>query len=275
VARLTALANRGLGNILAPVTLARPTLREWLEEQPFTLALSAGFFGFFAHTGMLAALEEAALLPVRVSGASAGALVGGLWAAGLDSADLSRELTELTRDDFWDPGIGLGLLRGRKFRARLEQLLPVREFTDCRVPAALSVYDIFSRSTRVIESGRLAPAIQASCTLPGLFQPMWHAGRPLLDGGILDRPGLLGVEHGARVLHHHLASRSPWRRKDSAALAPPRRASLVSVVLDGIPRSGPFRLGEGVRALGAARASMRRALDEPVDDGVVRVAVDS
>ncbi|MCY1010611.1 hypothetical protein OV079_34610 [Nannocystis pusilla] len=25
--------------------------REWLAAEPFTLALSAGFFGFFAHTG--------------------------------------------------------------------------------------------------------------------------------------------------------------------------------------------------------------------------------
>jgi NTE family protein len=266
---------RAPGNILPPVTRARPPLRDWLEERPFTLALSAGFFGFFAHTGMLSALEEAGLLPVRVSGASAGALVGGLWAAGLDAPELTRELTELTRDDFWDPGIGLGLLRGQKFQARLERLLPVDDFAHCRVPAALSVYDVLTRSTRVLESGRLAPAIQASCTLPGLFQPKWHRGRPLLDGGILDRPGLSGVEEGARVLHHHLASRSPWRRKGSAALAPPRRASLVAVVLDGVPRTGPFRLAEGVRALRVARAAMQRALDEPVDDGVVRVTVES
>ena len=34
-------------------------LRDWLEAEPFTLALSAGFFGFFAHTGLILALEEA------------------------------------------------------------------------------------------------------------------------------------------------------------------------------------------------------------------------
>ncbi len=37
-----------------------PTLREWLSEEPFSLALSAGFFGFFAHAGFVSALEERA-----------------------------------------------------------------------------------------------------------------------------------------------------------------------------------------------------------------------
>jgi NTE family protein len=270
-----ALANTKRGPILAPVTATKPALRDWLAQEPFTLAMSAGFFGFFAHSGMLGALEEAGLLPAAVSGASAGALVGGLWASGLDAAALTEELCQLRREDFWDPGVGLGLLRGKRFRARLEALLPVREFSNCRVPAALSVYDVLTRTTRVLRSGQLAPAIQASCTLPGLFQPTWHDGRPLLDGGILDRPGIEGVTSGTRVLHHHLSSRSPWRRKESAALAPPRRPELVAVVLDGLPRSGPFRLGEGVRALDAARRSMRRALERPVNDGVVRIAVDS
>src|SRR5688572_12161512 len=101
--------------------------------------MSAGFFGFFAHTGMLAALEAAGLRPKRVTGASAGALVGGLWAAGLDTRSISEELLRLRREDFWDPAPGLGLLKGELFRARLESLLPVPEFEDCRVPAALSV----------------------------------------------------------------------------------------------------------------------------------------
>ena len=34
-----------------------PTLREWLRERPFSLALSSGFFGFFAHTGLVTVLQ--------------------------------------------------------------------------------------------------------------------------------------------------------------------------------------------------------------------------
>jgi NTE family protein len=254
--------------------LTQTTLREWLAAEPFALAMSAGFFGFFAHTGFVAELEDAGLLPHRVSGASAGALVGGLWAAGLDAASLRDELLALRRADFWDPRPGLGLLRGRLFRARLERLLPVDDFARCRVPAALSVYDVFRRRTRVIASGQLAPAIQASCTLPGLFHPTWHEGRPLLDGGILDRPGLSGLPSGTRVLHHHLASRSPWRKRNSPALDAPKQPGLVAVVVEGLTRVGPFRLEHGAHALEQARLGLRRALDRPVNGGVVRVGID-
>ena len=63
---------------------------DWLSEEPFTLLSSAGFFGFFAHAGLLAALEQTGLSPRRVAGASAGALAGGLWAAGSCASGSSR-----------------------------------------------------------------------------------------------------------------------------------------------------------------------------------------
>ncbi len=246
----------------------KPTLREWLAEEPFSLGMSAGFFGFFAHTGVMTVLEDAGLHPRRVTGASAGALVGGLWAAGLDAVTLRDELVRLRREDFWDPRPGFGLLAGRLFRERLQQLLPVADFHQARTPVALSVFDLLSRRTRALDSGALAPAIQASCTLPGLFHPTWHEGRPLLDGGILDRAGLAGMPAGERVLHHHLASRSPWRRKNSAALDIPSRPGLVALVIRGLPRVGPFRLEQGIKAFEAARQAAQSALGRSADSVV-------
>lgn len=262
----------------APSAMLRPmapaTLRSVLLEAPFTLAMSSGFFGFFAHAGFLSVLEDEGLLPEALAGSSAGALVTGLWAAGVDATAQRDELFRLRREDFWDPRPGLGLLRGRLFRQRLESMLPVTQFDACRRPLTVSVFDVFTRSTKALSAGDLAPAIQASCTLPGLFQPTWHDGRPLLDGGILDRPGVHGVPQGRRVLHHHLASRSPWRRVGSDALTPPRRDGLVAVVIHGIPRVGPFRLPEGKRAFHAAARGLRRALDANVKGGVVSVEVE-
>jgi NTE family protein len=247
----------------------RVTLREWLRAEPFTLVLSSGFFGFFAHAGVLGVLEEEGLLPARLAGSSAGALVGGLWAAGLPAAEIRRALLSLRRADFWDPWPGPGLLRGRLFRARLEAMLPVRTFEACRAPLAVSVFDLLGRRTRVLAAGPLPSAIHASCALPFLFQPVLIGGRPLLDGGIADRPGLAGVPESARVLHHHLASRSPWRRRGSPALAVPSRPGLTALVIAGIPRSGPFRLEAGVRACASAAAGARRALDSEIVAGTV------
>lgn len=253
---------------------AHPTLRDWLTRQPFTLAMSSGFFGFFAHAGVLCTLEAENLLPARVAGSSAGALVTGLWAAGLSGAELAARLRALKRADFWDPALGPGLLRGRRFRELLQSLLPVSTFAECKVPAAVSVFDAVARRTKVFTDGELAPAIQASCTVPLLFQPVIHQGRPLFDGGLLDRPGLAALSPGERVFHHHLSSRSPWRSHSS--VTPPVRPNLVSFVARGLPRSGPFRLEAGRRAFESARTATRTALDLHVDDsGLLQIEVTS
>ncbi|MGE0321954.1 MAG: patatin-like phospholipase family protein [Polyangiaceae bacterium] len=252
--------------------MARELLGEWLSREPFALTMSSGFFGFFAHAGVLRALEHAELTPRAVSGSSAGALVTGLWAAGLGAEAIEDELMRLEREHFWDPSVGLGLLRGERFRDKLESLLPVARFEDCRVPAAISVFDVYSRETRVMREGALAPAIRASCTLPFLFQPMWHDGRPLLDGGILDRPGLAGMGH-ERLLYHHLASKSPWRRRGSVALQVPQRAGLCALVIEELQRVNPFQLRRGRKAFRQAEDATRRALELPVHAGEVRVRV--
>ncbi len=251
--------------------MAAQTLREWLQEKPFGLSMSSGFFGFFAHAGFATALYDAGLVPARFSGSSAGAMVASGLAAGLSPSTFEEELCALKRQDFWDPWPGFGLLRGRKFRRKLESLLPVSTFEDCPHPLAVSVFDLLSRQTRVVEKGPLPIAVAASCTFPFLFQPVWFGARPVIDGGVLDRPGLEGMPKSEeRVLYHHLSSRSWWRRQKSAGLRIPSRDGLCALVIDGLPRSGPTKLHLGPVAFKAARDATVRALDLPAGD-VVRL----
>lgn len=235
-----------------------PTVRDWLSEGPFTLVLSAGFFGFYAHAGALQAIVEAGLSPARVTGASAGALVGGLFAGGVPDRDIIDELVALRREHFWDPAPGAGLLRGRLFRERVRRMLRRHTFADAIVPAALSTWDVRTRRTVVQRSGDLATAICASCAFPLLLQPVRIAGRPQLDGGIADRPAHASLAEGERVLFHHLPEQSIWRI-GSKPIAP--RDGRVTVAPPGLPRLSPFRLEEGPRAIARAREHMRRALD--------------
>jgi NTE family protein len=242
--------------------MTTPTLADWLAQEPFTLAMSSGFFGFFAHAGVLEALVEAGHVPRRVVGSSAGALVAGAYGAGVPPPELARELCAVRRAEFWDPGPGLGLLRGRRFRARLHALMGERRLEDAVLPTTLVVHDVLAHRPVPRGFGSMAAVIHASCAVPGLFQPVWLEGRPFLDGGILDRPALTALSPGERTLHHHLASRSPWRRK----LEVPRRDNLVALVLGGLPRSGPFALPAGPVAYARAREATRAALRQPVGE---------
>jgi NTE family protein len=246
------------------------TLASWLAGRPFGLAMSSGFFSFYAHTGMLSALLARGLVPAHVAGSSAGAMVAGMWAAGLAPEQLAEELQRLRRDDFWDPALGAGLLAGKKFDAILRRLLPRDRIEDCPVPVRISVFDIVRRRTHVLVRGDLATAIRASCAVPGMFQPVWtelpHGKRPCWDGGILDRAGIAEMPAG-RLLFHHIAAPAPWSRAEPAI---PERADMVSLVLQKLPRPHPWAMDEGRRAVGIAREATERALDREVDAGVVR-----
>jgi len=241
------------------------TLADWLADQPFTLTMSSGFFGFFAHAGMLLALQEHGLVPARITGASAGALVGCARASGLDARATLDALLALRRDDFWDPALGLGLLRGERFRTHLARLLPVSDFGQCALPFAVSIHEWATRRTRVVSSGALVPAVYASCAVPLLFHPQRIDGMLCADGGIADRWGLAGTRDGERVFYHHIVSRSPWRRAGSPSLVVPQRRNLAALELFDLPRSGPSKLALGADIAERARRATQHALRSPLN----------
>ncbi|WP_290525213.1 patatin-like phospholipase family protein [Alcanivorax sp.] len=253
------------------MSLPAPLFMDWLASRPFTLGMSSGFFGFFAHFGVVKALHENGITPARFTGSSAGALVGACVAAGCPLDRLEARLLSLTKQDFWDPSPGMGLLRGAHFRAMLASLLPISDLSQAPTPVAVSAWHGRTRRTRVLRSGAAVEAIYASCAVPGLFQPASIDGQRYWDGGIADRHGLASSWPGERVLYHHLQSRSPWRSRQSAALEPPQRTNLVTLTIDGLPRSGPNRLEQGYQALEHAYLATQQALAQPVTVGRVHV----
>jgi len=243
------------------------TVADVLASAPFGVALSSGFFGFYAHLGVVAALEEARLGPAYVTGASSGALVAGLWGAGLDAGALRRLFFEMDRSAFWDPAPGFGLLRGARMTAELSRTLPVQRFEDAPVKIGLSAFDVGRRETVVLERGDLASAIMASCAYPVLFQPVLREGARYLDGGIGDRAGLAGMPAELPVVYHHLPHSSPWRRRGAQARLPSRPQLLVVRTPD-LPRVHPFALARGRTAYEVALASTRACLQAESPGGL-------
>ncbi len=239
------------------------TLADHLAEAPFTLCMSSGFFGFYAHAGMLAALIETGLFPSRVVGSSAGALVAGCHASGLSTAEIKDLFFGLRRGDFWDPGLGFGLLSGKKMDALLRRTLPIQVIEDLNTPFACSAYNIREKRTDVIDKGDLALALRASAALPFLFQPVRIGTEDYLDGGIADRPAFAALADDEKTLYHHLDSRAPYRIGGRAEPSTPRTVTTLNLGL--LPRLGPFRLSEGRAAWSTARERTLRRLDSPLD----------
>ncbi len=260
------------------------THESWLRREPFTLVLSAGFFGFFAHVGVLLGLEQAGLRARRVVGVSAGAIAGGLWASGIPASELAVALGLVRREDFWDPswrgwardddpGTRLGLLRGRKLdRLLADQLATcgVDRIEDCSVAFAPVSHDLLARRTIVHDQGPLRPAIRASAALPGMFGPVRIAGRLHADGGISDRSGLSALARDERALYHHLPrSRGTGLGRlvpgAGSELGDTRELANRQVLTIGeLPRVGPQQLQNGPLAMARAREGTLRWLESGV-----------
>lgn len=177
--------------------------RDWLNGEPFALSLSAGFFGFYAHCGFTKALFELGHQPCRIMGSSAGALMGSLICAGYTFEEIEKIILKIKKEDFWDLSLGLGLLKGEKFKSLLEDYLP-RDFSDLKIPLSVSVHPLLGLKGKSISEGSLIPAVMASCCFPGLFHPVKIQDRLFVDGGVSDWLGSQSTPRDEKVLFHFL-----------------------------------------------------------------------
>lgn len=152
------------------------------------LALSGGAARGAAHVGVLRAFEEHGVPVDCVTGVSAGALVGGAYAAGLPLGELEDFALRMRWRDFGRVTLSA---QGVQSNARMEEFIrarfPVSRFEDLRVPFAAVAADLRTGAAVVLkDEGDLAFAIRASCAVPGWYVPVVdEQGRQLVDGGIV------------------------------------------------------------------------------------------
>ena len=191
----------------------------------------------------------------------------------MSADELEAELRSLSRDKFWDPGLPIGgLLKGLKFDRLLRDLFNrqgVSQIEDCPIPFQPVAYDILEGRTVGLEKGDIVKGVRASCAMPLLFRPVRIGWRWYVDGGLHERTGLSFVEQGVPVALHYLAPRSPWSKPRRASLDPSQvLGDRPGLVIDSLPRLGPFRLGMGGEAISIARRVSRKWLAAPSRPGL-------
>jgi NTE family protein len=165
------------------------------------LALGGGVVRGMAHLGVLMALERGGIPIDIVTGTSVGSLIGAFYSTGRPI----DELIGLANGLGWRHMIRPVIIRDGFFSfAGLEKWL-VRQmgdlhFSDLARPFAAVASDIDSWRPIILREGRVAPAVRASCSVPGLIQPVEIGGRRLADGGItdnvpVDAARLLGADY--------------------------------------------------------------------------------
>ena len=174
-----------------------------LSDTKIGLALGGGGARGFCHIPILQTLEELDLKPAQISGTSMGAIIGAIYASGMSPASI-REIVdsmviyegekfrdiiqkrgllkwfELLDPNFFKKG---GVIKGDKIAEFLQEILGVSTFEELQIPLIIVATDFHTGEEVVFDSGPLMPAVRASMSLPGLFEPVLHQGRMLIDGG--------------------------------------------------------------------------------------------
>ncbi|MFN2199498.1 MAG: patatin-like phospholipase family protein [Anaerolineales bacterium] len=158
------------------------------EQQPIIgLALGGGVVRGFAHLGVISVLEQAGIPIDVVSGSSAGALIGALYCSGMPPSDAMQIASQLN----WLKIAGLrwpsqGVFTFRKMERWLEDLTGVHTIESMQRPFAAVATDLDTGDKVVLDRGRLGPAVRASCSIPGFFDPVNINGRQLCDGSLVE-----------------------------------------------------------------------------------------
>lgn len=189
------------------------------------LTLAGGGARGAAHIGVLKVLEAAGIRPDFVSGSSIGAMIGGLYAAGVPVSEiehltLSGALRKadfpsnrkvqaasyfgpylLARAVFTHPQIGL--YSGRSLSEFVKKHLPrgVVKIEDMPIPFSAAAVDLTTTKAVWLSKGSIADAIRASNSAPGFFRPVKVGEQVLVDGGVrTNLPTEIAEAQGAPVV---------------------------------------------------------------------------
>jgi len=186
------------------------------------LVLSGGGARGAAHVGVIRALEEMRIPIDAIAGTSMGAVVGGLYSAGLSGAEIEQVFVDLNwqeairdraprRDLAYrrkqddrnilargalgvnaEQGIvlPLGLVQGQKImqvlRGATARVADVQDFDQLPTRFRALATDLETGEPVVLGQGDLVTVLRASMSAPGVLTPVEIDGRLLVDGGLVD-----------------------------------------------------------------------------------------
>jgi NTE family protein len=169
------------------------------------IALSGGGSRGIAHLGILKALEEFGIRTGIISGTSAGAIIGALYAYGYKPDEileivLKTRLLKILRPAFTKRG----LLTLEKTYNFFNSLLPTDSFDSLKIPLYICATNVKNGRPTFFSSGSLIRSVMASSAIPVIFSPVEIEGNHYIDGGITNNmPVDPLIEHCDKIIGMH------------------------------------------------------------------------
>jgi len=155
------------------------------------IVLGAGGVRGVAQVGFLKALFENGIKPDCISGASSGALIGAVIAAGMEPEKVFNELIHLKSYNIlasFPNLLGSGIFSTKRIHKRLERYLGKKSIDELKIPFCCVATELEKGVLRVFDGKtETVSAVMASCCIPAIFKPEVIDGVQYVDGGLLSR----------------------------------------------------------------------------------------
>lgn len=171
---------------IAPAPTAKPTTPAPPVKIRIGIALGGGAAKGFAHIGVIKMLEANGFKPEVVSGTSAGSLVGALYASGMDAFAMQQHAVALDEARIRDVTLfNGGLIRGQKLQDYVNEMVGSRPIEKMKKPFAAVSTKLETGERTVFVRGNTGQAVRASCSIPGVFEPVKIGDFNYVDGGVV------------------------------------------------------------------------------------------
>ncbi|KUO52416.1 MAG: hypothetical protein APF76_05115 [Desulfitibacter sp. BRH_c19] len=156
-----------------------------MQRPTVGLALGAGAAKGMAHLGVLMVLEEEKIPVHVIAGTSIGSVFGALYADNADLNLVAKMACTMRHQQFVDIVLPkMGLIKGEKIEELFKVITKNKNFNELAKPFFAIAADIETGEEVVINTGKVADALRASVSIPGIFKPKRIANRLLVDGAV-------------------------------------------------------------------------------------------
>ncbi|MCP4050015.1 MAG: patatin-like phospholipase family protein [bacterium] len=157
------------------------------KKNKIGLALGGGASRGIAHTGVIQVLQENNIHIDYIAGISAGSIIGGLLAAGIEIKETTAVLKKMRWSDFVQLRLpGQGLTSSKPIETLVKKNIGNTKFKDLKIPFTAMVTDILTGESVELNDPEMevAKAIRASASFPGFYSPTVINNTFYCDGGI-------------------------------------------------------------------------------------------
>lgn len=150
------------------------------------VVLGAGASKGFAHIGVLKVLESNKVPVHMVVGTSAGSFVGSLYAYGYTPYELQSMALAIQKDDVADYIIpDNGFIKGEKLENFINAKVKYLPMDKLKLPFYAVATNIQTGEEMVFGRGNTGKSVRASCSIPGIFNPVVIGDKYYVDGGLV------------------------------------------------------------------------------------------